>query len=117
MNHFLKYYFITFIFYLIEILSFINLYPVWIFDIFWLNAVLRFFLVIIFAITVRKTLFKDTINFYLKFFSLVTLSPFFASLFLKIAFLIFDDYGVIIIKVSADIASSIILYIFLKRIS
>ena len=59
----LIYYFINLSFYIVEIISFILLYPIWPFDVFWLNASLRGLLSLFFAITVRNTVLKETKNF------------------------------------------------------
>ena len=54
------YYFINLSFYIVEIISFILLYPIWPFDVFWLNASLRGLLSLFFAIAVRNTVFKNS---------------------------------------------------------
>ena len=118
MKNFLTYYSLTLFFYIIEIIGFFFIYPLWSFDIFWLNAILRLSLVLIFAVVIKKVLFEGTYNFFKKFFSLVIIIPLFTSSFLKILFIFYGDTtNIILLKLLSDIASSLILYIVLRRIS
>ena len=118
MKNFLIYYSVTLFFYLIEVIGFIYIYPFWSFDIFWLNAILRLSLVLVFSIVIQKILFKETLLFFRKFFSLVIVIPIFASLFLKLLFMFFgDSTNIVLLKLISDIASSLILYLVLRKIS
>ena len=56
----------------------------WVYDIFWLNIVLRMTLVSVFSIIVRNTIFKGSKFFYSKFLGLIIASPLAASILLKI---------------------------------
>jgi hypothetical protein len=118
MKNFFIYYSLSLFFYIIEIISFFYIYPFWSFDIFWLNAIIRLSLVLVFSIIIKKILFKATYNFFKKFFSLVIIIPLFASLFLKILFIFLgDNTNIVLLKLISDIASSLILYVVLRRIS
>lgn len=117
MNDAIKYYLLTLIFYVIEIILFILLYKVWIYDIFWLNLILRVALVTFFSIIVRNVIFKDSKNFYIKFLGLIVLSPFSASLFLKLLTLFFPTVLVVILKLLSDLISSILVFLAIKKIA
>ena len=113
----LIYYSLTLIFYIFEILLFKTIYPLWDFDIFWLNALLRFTLVIFFSITVRRILFRDSNYFYLKFLILIILNPIVASFMLKGLTEFYLVADILILKFISDLVSSLIFYITLKKIT
>ena len=109
------YYQINLLFYIVEIVSFTFLYTIWPYDIFWLNALIRGFLSLFFSIIVRKTIFKDSKNFYVKFFFLVLLSPIASSTVLKILIGMFSHVEVWILKIIGDVVISIISFLILKN--
>tara|TARA_B100000927_G_scaffold91961_2_gene74334 strand:- start:2326 stop:2676 length:351 start_codon:yes stop_codon:yes gene_type:complete len=109
------YYQINLLFYIVEIVSFTFLYTIWPYDIFWLNALIRGFLSLFFSIIVRKTIFKDSKNFYVKFFFLVLLSPIASSTVLKILIGMFSHVEVWILKIIGDVIISIISFFILKN--
>ena len=109
------YYQINLLFYIVEIVSFTFLYTIWPYDIFWLNALIRGFLSLFFSIIVRKTIFKDSKNFYIKFFFLVLLSPIASSTVLKILIGMFSHVEVWILKIIGDVVISIISFFILKN--
>ena len=109
------YYQINLLFYIVEIVSFTFLYTIWPYDIFWLNALIRGFLSLFFSIIVRKTIFKDSKNFYAKFFFLVLLSPIASSTVLKILIGMFSHVEVWILKIIGDVVISIISFFILKN--
>jgi len=109
------YYLINLIFYILEIISFVFLYSIWPYDVFWLNAGLRGLLSIFFAITIRKTIFKDSNNFYLKFSTLVLLSPFASSIMLEIFMTFLSQFEIWILKILGDLIVSIATFLILKR--
>ena len=109
------YYQINLLFYIVEIVSFTFLYTIWPYDIFWLNALIRGFLSLFFSIIVRKTIFKDSKNFYVKFFFLVLLSPIASSTVLKILIGMFSHVEVWILKIIGDVVISIISFFLLKN--
>ncbi len=115
MRTFLKYYILTFIFYVSEIYIFKLALNLWKYDIFWLNACIRGILVGFFAVIVRRILFTDSENFYVKFSFLVISSPVISSVLLKI--LILNNFDIILNKIIADIVSSLIIFMMLKKIS
>ena len=112
---FFFYYLINLFFYIIEITSFSFFITVWPYDIFWLNTILRSFISIFFTITVRKIVFKDMDDFYLKIFLIILLNPFASSTMLKILMEIFDYIEVWILKIVGDIFVSLIGFIILKK--
>ena len=109
------YYQINLLFYIVEIVSFTFLYNIWPYDIFWLNALIRGFLSLFFSIIVRKTIFKYSKNFYIKFFFLVLLSPIASSTVLKILIGMFSHVEVWILKIIGDVVISIISFFILKN--
>lgn len=109
------YYLINFFFYIVEITSFSFLVISWPYDIFWLNTFLRGFISIFFTITVRKIIFKDRDDFYLKIFLIILLNPLVSSTMLKILIGIFDYIEIWILKIIGDIFVSIIAFIILKK--
>ena len=109
------YYQINLLFYIVEIVSFTFLYTIWPYDIFWLNALIRGFLSLFFSIIVRKTIFKDSKNFYVKFFFLVLLSPIASSTVLKILIGMFSHVEVWILKIIGDVVISRISFFILKN--
>ena len=108
------YYVINLLFYIIEIVSFIFLYTIWPYEVFWLNAGLRGLLSIFFAITVKNILFKGSNNFYLKFTSLVLISPFASSILLEMLMTVLN-YEIWILKIAGDLTISVATFIILKR--
>ena len=108
------YYVINLLFYIIEIVSFIFLYTIWPYEVFWLNAGLRGLLSIFFAITVKNILFKDSNNFYLKFTSLVLISPFASSILLEMLMTVLNC-EIWILKIAGDLTISVATFIILKR--
>ena len=115
MKDFFFYYLINLFFYIIEITSFSFFIIVWPYDIFWLNTILRGFISIFFTITVRKIVFKERDDFYLKIFLIILLNPFASSTMLKILMEIFDYIEVWILKIVGDIFVSLIGFIILKK--
>ena len=109
------YYLINLFFYILEIISFIFLYSIWPYDVFWLNAVLRGLLSIFFAITIRKTIFKDLDKFYLKFSALVLISPFASSIMLEMLMIFSSKFEIWTLKIFGDLIVSIATFIVLKR--
>tara|TARA_X000000368_G_scaffold389724_1_gene352416 strand:- start:2864 stop:3214 length:351 start_codon:yes stop_codon:yes gene_type:complete len=109
------YYQIILIFYIVEIVSFTFLYAIWPYDVFWLNAFIRGFLSIFFSIIARKIIFKNSKNFYTKFFFLVLLSPIASSTILKIFIGLFDQVEIWILKIIGDMIISIISFLILKN--
>lgn len=109
------YYLINFFFYIVEITSFSFLVISWPYDIFWLNTFLRGFISIFFTITIRKIIFKDRDDFYLKIFLIILLNPLVSSTMLKILIGIFDYIEIWILKIIGDIFVSIIAFIILKK--
>ena len=99
---------------MVEIISFILLYPIWPFDVFWLNASLRGLLSLFFAITVRNTVFKNSKNFYLKFYILVLISPFASSIMLEVLMRTLN-FEIWILKIFGDLVVSIATFVVLKR--
>ena len=108
------YYVINLLFYIIEIVSFIFLYTIWPYEVFWLNAGLRGLLSIFFAITVKNILFKGSNNFYLKFTSLVLISPFASSILLEMLMTVLNC-EIWILKIVGDLTISVATFIILKR--
>ena len=108
------YYLINLIFYMVEIVSFIFLYSVWPYEVFWLNALLRGLLSIFFAITVKNIVFTGSNNFYFKFATLVLINPFASSIILEILMSALN-FEIWILKISGDLIVSIATYIILKR--
>ena len=108
------YYLINLIFYMVEIVSFIFLYSIWPYEVFWLNTGLRGLLSIFFAITVKNIVFTSSNNFYFKFTTLVLISPFASSIILEILMSALN-FEIWILKISGDLIVSIATYIILKR--
>ena len=108
------YYLINLSFYIVEIISFIFLYSTWAYDVFWLNAGLRGLLSVFFAIIVKNIVFKESKNFYLKFSTLVLVSPFASSVMLKILITALN-HEIWILKIFGDLIVSIATFIILKR--
>jgi len=115
--HLLKYYSLTLAFYIFEIALFKTIYPVWNFDIFWLNALLRFTLVVFFSITIRQILFRDSNYFYQKFLILIILNPIVASSILRGFSGYYPETDILILKFISDLISSLIVFIALKKIT
>ena len=117
MKSFFVYYFLTLLFYLVEISLFAIFYVSWRYDIFWLNITLRSFLVIIFSIIVRNLIFTTTRHFYLKFFILALFNPLLSSALLKLFTLSLLSIEVLVLKFVADLVNSILIFLILKKIS
>ena len=109
------YYLIILVFYIVEIVSFSFLYLTWPYDVFWLNAFIRGFLSIFFSIIAKKIIFKDSKNFYTKFFFLVLLSPIASSTILIIFIELFNQVEIWMLKIMGDIVISIISFFILKK--
>jgi len=109
------YYLIILVFYIVEIVSFSFLYLTWSYDVFWLNASIRGFLSIFFSIIAKKLIFKDSKNFYTKFFFLVLLSPIASSTILIIFIELFDQVEIWMLKIMGDIVVSIISFFILRK--
>jgi len=117
MKDLVNYYFLTSIFYLFEIFVFKLILQIWIYDIFWLNMLIRMTLVTFFSIIVRNTIFKDSKFFYMKFFVLILINPLAASLLLKTLTVLYPACVTIVLKVISDLISSLITFIVLKKIT
>ena len=117
MKSFSIYYFLTLLFYLVEISLFSFLYTSWQYDVFWLNITVRSILVIIFAIIIRKLIFNKTKHFYLKFFVLVLLNPLLSSLILKLFTLFLLSIEILLLKFVADLITSLFIFRILKKVS
>jgi len=117
MNVLIKYYLITFIFYILEIIIFQLTIKAWIYDIFWLNMILRLALVSFFSIIVRNTIFKDSNLFYVKFFTLILLSPLAASTLLKFLTILYPTILIVLLKFISDLISSVIVYLLIRKIA
>ncbi len=115
METFLKYYAIAFIFYVAEIYIFKFSLSVWSYDIFWLNILIRSILSSLSAVILRKILFSNSANFYIKFAILIISSPLISSILLKV--LLLNNLDVIFTKIVADLLSSLIIFVLLKKIS
>ena len=109
------YYLIILVFYIVEIVSFSFLYLTWPYDVFWLNASIRGFLSIFFSVIAKKIIFKDSKNFYTKFFFLVLLSPIASSTILIIFIELFDQVEIWMLKIMGDIVISIISFFILRK--
>ena len=109
------YYLIILVFYIVEIVSFSFLYLTWSYDVFWLNASIRGFLSIFFSVIAKKIIFKDSKNFYTKFFFLVLLSPIASSTILIIFIELFDQVEIWMLKIMGDIVVSIISFFILRK--
>lgn len=117
MKSFFVYYFLTLLFYLVEISLFSIFYISWRYDIFWLNITLRSLLVIIFSILIRNLIFTTIRHFYLKFFILVLFNPLLSSTILKLFTLPLLSINVLVLKFFADLITSILIFLILKKIS
>ena len=109
------YYLIILVFYIVEIVSFSFLYLTCSYDVFWLNASIRGFLSIFFSVIAKKIIFKDSKNFYTKFFFLVLLSPIASSTILIIFIELFDQVEIWMLKIMGDIVVSIISFFILRK--
>ena len=109
------YYLIILVFYIVEIVSFSFLYLTWPYDVFWLNALIRGFLSIFFSVIAKKIIFKDSKNFYTKFFFLVLLSPIASSTILIIFIELFNKVEIWMLKIMGDIVISIISFFILRK--
>ena len=116
MKDFIIYYSLTLFFYSIEVYLFNEIYQGWAYDIFWLNICLKVVFITIFSILAKELIYKDSKNFYTKFFTLVTLNPLFSSSLLKVFLMANSGFGVLIIKIISDLITSIIQFFILKKI-
>ena len=117
MNDFIKYYVITLVFYLIEIIAFQIALSSWNYDIFWLNMLLRTILVFFFSIVIKNTIFKDSKFFYARFLGLILISPIAASSLLKLMTILNPTTLIIFLKFMSDLISSFIVFYVLRKIS
>ena len=108
---------LTLVFYLAEIITFISVYETWKYDIFWLNIIIRAVLVFFFAIAVRNIIFKGSKNFYIKFLGLIILNPLISSLSLKMLSIGYPLIEILILKILADLISSVLVFLTLKKIA
>jgi hypothetical protein len=113
---FIKYYGLTLIFYILEIFIFKYALDLWMYDIFWLNILIRVILVIVYAFIVRNLLFSAARNFYTKFSILILLNPLVSSTLLKILIVSGEEFDVILLKIFADLVTSILVYKILRKI-
>ncbi len=109
------YYAINLFFYIFEIALFILIYSNWPYDIFWLNAGIRGFLSIFFSIVIRKIIFKNVKNFYIKFFLIVVLNPLASSAMLIIFIGLFNQIEIWILKIMGDLIISFVSFLILKK--
>ena len=117
MSVLIKYYSLTLIFYILEIVIFQLALKTWIYDIFWLNMILRMALVSFFSIIVKNIIFKDSKFFYVKFFTIILISPLVASALLKLLMILYPKTLIIFLKFVSDLISSLIVYLVIKRIA
>lgn len=115
MSEIFSYYSLNLFFYLIEIYLFKSIYMHWPYDVFFLNAGIRGILSIFFSILVRKIIFKESKNFYIKIFLIVLLNPIASSTMLKIFIELFSGIEVWVLKIMGDIIISLIAFIILKK--
>tara|TARA_Y100000389_G_scaffold189524_1_gene213372 strand:+ start:774 stop:1121 length:348 start_codon:yes stop_codon:yes gene_type:complete len=109
------YYSLILTFYFVEIFLFKQLYILWIYDIFWLNAFLRASLSVFFSIIIKSLIFKENKYFYRKFFILALLNPIASSSTLVILMKLNLGIEVWLIKILGDIFISILGYLILKK--
>tara|TARA_B100000768_G_scaffold182020_1_gene208490 strand:- start:3778 stop:4131 length:354 start_codon:yes stop_codon:yes gene_type:complete len=117
MNDLIKYYSLTIVFYLLEIALFQIALSSWVYDIFWLNMILRTVLVFFFSIIVRNTIFKDSKFFYIKFIGLILASPIAASSLLKLLTILYPMTLIIGLKIIADLITSIMVFFVIKKVA
>ena len=117
MNYLIKYYSLTIVFYLLEIALFQIALSSWVYDIFWLNIILRTVLVFFFSIIVRNTIFKDSKFFYIKFIGLILASPIAASSLLKLLTILYPMTLIIGLKIIADLITSIMVFFVIKKVA
>ena len=117
MNQVIKYYFITIIFYIIELLVFSLTVNLWQSNVFWLNLIIRFIIVIFFTIFIKKIIFYKAENFYRKIIILLALNPLIASLFLKLFIATLGGISILFIKFLADVVNSLLFYLILKKVT
>lgn len=117
MKQVIKYYFITIIFYIIELSAFSFAINLWHGNLFWLNLIIRFLIVIFFTIFIRKIIFYEAENFYRKIFILLALNPLIASLFLKLFIASISGLNILFVKLLADIINSLLFYLILKKVT
>ncbi len=117
MNNFIKYYSITLVFYLLEIIIFQTAINSWIYDIFWLNMLIRTVLVFFFSIIIKNMIFIDSKFFYAKFLVLILISPIAASSLLKLLTILYPMTLIIALKFVSDLISSLVLFFILKKVA
>lgn len=117
MSQVIKYYFITIIFYICELIVFNFTFNLWQGSIFWLNLIIRFLIVVFFTISIRKIIFYEAENFYRKIFILLALNPLIASLFLELFIAALNSLNILFIKLIADTINSLIFYLILKKVT
>ena len=113
----IKYYSISLVFYLFEIILFQAALGSWIYDIFWLNMLLRTVLVFFVSIIFKKTIFKDSKFFYVKFLVLVLASPIAASSLLKLLTILYPMTLIVALKFISDLILSFVVFFTLKKIA
>lgn len=117
MKDLVKYYSLTLAFYSVEIAIFKSAYGLWVYDVFWLNMLIRIILVSFFSIIVRNTIFKDSRFFYIKISGLILISPLISSSLLKIFTIMYPMVWILILKVISDLVSSLLVFFMLKKIA
>ena len=117
MKDLIKYYSLTLAFYLVEIATFKSAYNIWVYDIFWLNMLIRIILVSFFSVIVRSTIFKGSSFFYIKISGLILISPLLSSSLLKFFTIMYPMVWILTLKVISDFVSSLLVFFMLKKIA
>ena len=115
MNDLIRYYVLMLAFYIVEVGVFALVYEGWEYDGFWLSLAIRLFLNSIFSVVVRKLVFPDTKGFHAKFWTLVVLNAMFSSTLLKLLSLFLPLVDMLLLKFFADVTSSLLGFIALKK--
>jgi len=116
MSDLIKYYSITLVFYLLELIIFQTALSSWVYDIFWLNMLIRTILVFFFSILIKNMIFVDSKFFYVKFLGLILINPIAASSLLKLMTILYPMTLIIILKFISDLISSLVVFFILKKI-
>lgn len=119
MKNILFYYLFISICYFAEITLFLLIFPLWDFDVIWLNLSLRAIFVVLFALTLQRYLYRSAVGFYRKFFLLAILNPLFSSILLKIFIVALwhIDNLLLYVKLLSDVINSLLFYYILKKIA
>lgn len=117
MRNLVKYYFYVLFCYSIEIVTFYFSLKYWSYDVIWLNLIVRLFFTSLFAVTVKKAIFSQSVTFYKTFFTLAALNPIFSSGALTVLVTIFLNVELLYLKLIGDLFTSLIFYIVLKKTS